>query len=136
MHLCINAHVMNFDRLICLHNQHSIKIANITIAADVPSCLYSVSPYPSGNHFSDFECHRLGFVVQSLSCVWLLATPWTAACQPSMSFTISWSLLKFMSIESMMLANHHILCYPILLLPLIFPRIRVFSSLHIRWPKY
>ena len=65
-------------------------------------------------------------------------TPWTVACQASLSFTISWSLLKFMSIESMMPSNHLILCHP-LLLPSIFPSIRVFSSesaLHIRWPKY
>ena len=98
MHLCINAHVMNFDRLICLYNQCLVKIANITITVEVSSYLCSVNPYSLGNHFSDFECRRLVFVVQSLSCVWLFATPWTAACQPSMSFTISWSLLKFMSI--------------------------------------
>ena len=66
-------------------------------------------------------------------------TPWTAACQASLSFTISWSLLKLMSIESVMPSNHLILCCPLLLLPSIFPSIRVFSSesaLHIRWPKY
>ena len=78
-------------------------------------------------------------LVQSLSCVWLFVTPWTAArCQPYLSITNSWSLLKFMSIESMMPSNHLILCLP-LLLPSIFPSIRVFSNesvLHIRWPKY
>ena len=66
-------------------------------------------------------------------------TPWTAACQASLSFTISWSLLKFMAIESVMPSNHLILCHPLLLLPSIFPSIRVFSSesvSHIRWPKY
>ena len=66
-------------------------------------------------------------------------TPWTAACQASLSFTISWSLLKLMSIESVMPSNRLILCCPLLLLPSIFPSIRVFSSesaLHIRWPKY
>ena len=66
-------------------------------------------------------------------------TPWTAACQSSLSFTISWSLLKLMSIELMMPPNHLILCCPLLLLPSIFPSIRVFSNetaLHIRWPKY
>ena len=65
--------------------------------------------------------------------------PWTAACQASLSFTISWSLLKLMSIESVMLSNDLILCHPLLLLPLIFPSMRVFSNelvLHIRWPKY
>ena len=66
-------------------------------------------------------------------------TPWTAACQASLSVTNSQSLLKLMSIESVMSSNHLILCYPLLLLPSIFPSIRVFSSesvLCIRWPKY
>ena len=78
-------------------------------------------------------------VVQSLSHVQLFATPWTAAHQASLSFTISWSLLKFMSIELVMPSNHLILCLPLLLLPPIFPSIRVFSNelaLCIRWPKY
>ena len=67
------------------------------------------------------------------------ATPWTAAYQPSLSITNSWSLLKLMSIESVIPSNHLILCYPLLLLSSLFPSIRVFSSgsfLHIRWPKY
>ena len=77
-------------------------------------------------------------VVQSLSCVWLFVTPWTAACQTSLSFTISQSLLKFMSIESVMPSIHLILCCLLLLLPSIFLSIRVFteSALRIRWPKY
>ena len=58
---------------------------------------------------------------QSLRHVWLFATPWTAACQASLSFTISWSLLQFMSTESVMTSNHLILCRPLLLLPSIFP---------------
>ena len=77
-------------------------------------------------------------VVQSLSHVQLLVTPWTAACQASFSFIISQSLLKLMSIESVISSNHLILCCP-LLLPSIFPSIRVFSNkpvLRIRWPKY
>ena len=77
--------------------------------------------------------------VQSLSCVQLFATPWTAACQASLSITNSCSLLKLMSIELVMLPNHFILCHPLLLLPSIFPNIRVFSNesvLSIRWPKY
>ena len=77
--------------------------------------------------------------VQSLSRVRLFATPWTAACQASLSITNSWSLLKLMSIESVMPSNHLILCYPLLLLPSIFPIIMVFyneSVLRIRWPKY
>ena len=66
-------------------------------------------------------------------------TPWTAAQQASGSFTISWSLCKFMSIELVMLSNHLILCHSILILPLIFPRVRVFSNelaLCIKWPNY
>ena len=77
--------------------------------------------------------------VQSLSCVQLFETPWTAACQASLSITNSRSLLKLMSIKSVMPSNHLILCHPLLLLPSIFPSIRVFSSesvLCIRWPKY
>ena len=66
--------------------------------------------------------------VQSLSCVQLFATPWTAACQASLSITNSWSLLKLISIESVMPSNHLILCHPLLLPPSIFPSIRVFSN--------
>ena len=79
------------------------------------------------------------FVVQSLSHVWLFVTPWTAAHQASLSFTVSQSLLKLMSIESVMPSNHLILCRPLLLLPSISPSITVFfseSALRIRWPKY
>ena len=67
------------------------------------------------------------FIVQSLSHVQLLATPWTAAHQVSLSSTICWSLLKLMSIEMVMPSNHFILCHPLLLLPSIFPSMRVFS---------
>ena len=77
--------------------------------------------------------------VQSLSCVWLFATLGTIALQASLSITNFQSLLKLMSIKSVMPSNHLILCHPLLLLPLIFPNIRVFSSesvLRIRWPKY
>ena len=77
--------------------------------------------------------------VQSLSCVWLFATPWIAAPQASLSITNSQSSPKLMSIESVMLSSHLILCRPLLLLPPIPPSIRVFSSdstLHMRWPKY
>ena len=76
-------------------------------------------------------------LVQSLSCVQLFVTPWTAAHQASLSITHSKSLLT--SIESVIPSNHLILCCPLLLLPSIFPSIRVFSNesaLHIRWPKY
>ena len=77
--------------------------------------------------------------VQPLSRVRLSATPWTAARQASLSITNSWSLLKLMSIELVMPSNHLILCCPLLLLPSIFPSIRVFSNqsaLHLRWPEY
>ena len=77
--------------------------------------------------------------VQALSCVQLFATPWTAACQASLSITNSRSLLKLLSIELVMPSNHLILCRPLLLPPSIFPSIKVFSSelvLCIRWPKY
>ena len=84
----------------------------------------------SQEHFSSF---------QSISCVRLFATPWTTTCQVSLSITNSWSLPKFMSIESVMPFRHLILCHPLLLPPSIFTRIRVFSKesvLCIRWPKY
>ena len=77
--------------------------------------------------------------VQSLSRVWLFATPWIAACQASLSITNSQSSLRFMSIESVMPSSHLILCRPFLPLPLILPSIRVFSNestLHMRWQKY
>ena len=88
----------------------------------------NMSNYASNHQFSS---------VQSLSCVWLFVTPWTAARQASLSITNSRSLPKLMSIESVMPSNHLILCHPLLLLPSIFPSIRVFSSesvLPIRWP--
>ena len=85
---------------------------------------------PSGFLFSS---------VQLLSCVQLFATPWTAARQASLSINNSWSLLKLMSIESVMPSNHLNFCHPLLLLPSIFLSIKVFSNesvLRIRWPKY
>ena len=77
--------------------------------------------------------------VQLLSRVWLFVTPWTAAHQASLSYTISRSLLKLVSIELVIPSNHLILCHPLLLLPSVFPSIRIFSdelALCIRWPKY
>ena len=77
--------------------------------------------------------------VQLLSCVWLFATPWTVAHQASLSITNSWTPPKPMSIELVMPSNHLILCHPLILLPSIFPSIRVYSNelaLHIMWPKY
>ena len=86
-----------------------------------------------GTDFSEFS------LVQSLSCAQLFVTPWTAACQASLSITNSQSSPKLMSIELVMPSNHLILCHPLLLLPSIFPSIRVFSNelaLCSRWPKY
>ena len=86
------------------------------------------------NHFT-----YLFSSVQSLSCVRLFATLWTTARRASLSITNSWSAPKPMSIEGVMPSNHLILCHPLLLLPSIFPSIRVFSNesaLRIRWPKY
>ena len=94
------------------------------------------STCPLGSwHFVFFA---ISLLVQ-FSCVHLFSTPWTAARQASLSFTISWSLLKLTSIESVMSSNYLILCHPPLLLPSVFPSIRVFSDesvLRIRWPKY
>ena len=93
--------------------------------------------------FADYKVSPQWYHIQSsqllLSCVWLFVTPWTAALQVSLSFTISWNLLKFMSIELIRPSNHFILCHPLLLLPSIFPSFRVFpneSPLCIRWPVY
>ena len=92
----------------------------------------------SPRSFSKYTFGALSSIL-SLSRVWLFATPWTTACQASLSITNSQSLLKLMSIESVMPSNHLILCRPLLFLPSIFPSIRVFSNesaLHIRLPKY
>ena len=77
--------------------------------------------------------------IQSFSSVQVFATPWTEACQASLSITNPWNFLKLMSIESVIPSNHLILCHPLLFLPSIFSSIRIFSNepvLHIRWPKY
>ena len=87
---------------------------------------------------SFFSC-LASLVIQLLSCIWLFVTSWTAACQASLSLTVSQSFLWLMSIESVMPSNHLIFCCPLLLLPSIFPRIGIFSNesaLCIRWPKY
>ena len=102
----------------------------------------SVSPlfpckYIHQCHISIF--HVVAVVVQSLSHVWLFTTPWTEARQASLSITISQSLPKFRSIESMMPSNHLILYHPLLLLSSVFPSIRAFSNklaVCIRWPKF
>ena len=90
-------------------------------------------------HWRTLMGENVVVVVQFLTFVQLFVTPWTAACQASLSFTISQSLLKLMSGELVMSSNHLIFCHPLLLLPSIFPGIRVFSdgsALHIWWPKF
>ena len=90
-------------------------------------------------NYTNIEVLYYLLLVSLLSCIRLFATPWTVAHQASLSFSISQSLLKLMSIESVMPSNHLILCHPLLLLPSIFPSIRVFSNepaLCIRWPWY
>ena len=102
------------------------------------TCPYSALFVPSLIS-SSLEIYREAVVSQWLSCVQLFAAPWTAALQASLFFTIPQSLLKLMSIESVMPSNHLILCHPLLLWPSVFPSIRVFSNelpLCIRWPKY
>ena len=88
---------------------------------------------------ASLHCRHFLIVVQSLNCVQLFVTPWIAACQASLSFTISWTLLKLVSIESVIPFNHFMLCDPLLLLLSVFPSIRELSNesvLCIRWPKY
>ena len=98
---------------------------------------YWIFPGPMP-HFANWTSVQFSSV-QLLSCVRLLETPWTASHQSSVSITNSQSLLRLMSMKSVMPFNHLILCYPLLLLPSIFPSIRVFSNesvLRIRWPNY
>ena len=99
--------------------------------------------FPEKTSFYTYPVEQLSLllllVLFSPSVVSLFVTSWTAANQASLSFIISWSLLKIMSIKSVMLSNHLILCRPFLLLLSTFPSIRVFSNesaLHLRWPKY
>ena len=109
-------------------------------------CLLSTgkSSFPVLSLILSFPSHHYLSSVQSLRCVWLFATPWTAAHQASLSISNSQSLLKLMSIELMMSSNHLILCCPLLLLPSIFPSIRALSNylhlndyLHLRhWTQY
>ena len=113
---------------------------SLSIPSTASSCLIpsdsSCSSYPKPWHLLP-QFIVLVVFVQWSSCVWLFATPWT--CQSPLSSTISQRLLKFMSIDLVMLSNHLILYHSLLLLPSIFPSIGVFSSelaLHIRWPKF
>ena len=101
---------------------------------------WNISEYQTVKNIIGISFRKIFVVViKWLSHVWLFVTPWIAACQASLPFTILWSLLKLMSIESMMPSNHLILCHPLFHLPSIFASIMVFSSelaLWIRWPKY
>ena len=105
-----------------------------------PHLIHTTVVYVGGKKEIIFISFPWSFVVvQVLSHVWLFVTPWTAACQVFLFFTISQSLLKLVSVELVMPSNSLIPCRPLLLLPLIFPSIRVFSNesaLHIRWPEY
>ena len=108
----------------------SILPCMLTISLSVLLVSHWISP--------NYTLKPLFSSVQLLTHVLLFATPWTTACQTSLSITNSQSLLKLMSIESVMSSNHLILCHPLYLLPSIFPSIRVFSDesvLRIRWPK-
>ena len=129
----------------CLHLSRLILSSELPTGpaeASIVTTSYTFSVYPEIFKLtSSFTVSTplIYVVVQSLSCAQLFTVPWTAACQTSLSFTICWGLLKVMSIVSVMPSNHLILCHPLLLLPSIFPSIRVFSSEsvhHIRWPKY
>ena len=107
----------------------------------VDMCECTHRSFSPGHHFSFVQWlgHGIVVVFQLLNHVWLFVTPWTAARQASLSFTISQSSLKLMSIETMMPSNHLILCHSLLLLPSVFPSIKVFSNesaLRIRWPEY
>ena len=102
---------------------------------------FSVSQllFPLLENSGQWQHQLVAVVVQSLGHVWLFVTSWTVSHQASLSFTIFWSLLKLMSTKFVMPSNHLILCHPLLLLPSIFPSVRVFSNeltLCIRWPKY
>ena len=115
--------------------QNVTRWAGLSLFNSVPSLLFPSLGTTSLQALS--LCGSSFSSVQSLSCVWLFATPWAAACQASLSITNSQSVLMF--IELVIPYNHLILCCPLILPPSIFPSIRVFSNesvLHMRWPKY
>ena len=117
---------------------HSSSLAWRIPGTGEPGGLPSMGLHRVRHDWSDLASWLWSVSVQSFNCVWLFVTPWTAAHQASLSIT-NWSLLRLLSIESVMPSNHFILCHPLVLLPFIFPSIRVFSNesvLCIRWPKY
>ena len=118
-------------------------IAGAIFSRLITEAMFEQGPPWLKQWINQFSCGKICWevvaVVQSLSHVWLFVIPQSTAHQATLSFTISWSLCKLMSIESVMPSNHLILCGPLPLLSSIFPRIRVFTNelaLHIRWPKY
>ena len=126
---CLCQRILETHRKVCF--SHLWGHCSFLLSHDVHELLFvpSISLFPSPMFSS----------VQLLSCIWLFVTPWTVALQASLSITNSPSLLKIMSTELVMPSNCLILCYPLLLLPSIFPSIRVFSNesvLPIRWQKY
>ena len=106
----------------CFHALAIVYSAAVNIGVHVSFQIMAFSRYMTGSEIAG------SFVVQSLSCIWLFVNPWTAACQASLSIPNSWSLLKLISIESVMPSSHLILCRPLLLLPSIFSSISVFSN--------
>ena len=121
------------------NSRHSLPIFPTTLSYRVMTCWLCPFRKRTGHkpacHYSIYA----SVVVQLFNHVWLFETPWTAARQAALSFTISQSLLKLMSIALVMPSNHLILCHPLLLLPSVFPSVKVFSNdlaLHILWPKY
>ena len=129
---CLDLIAINFSWLTWQWSTIQQEISSVKL----PQPLLTCSPYTAEVFY--LICISLClFVVQSLSCVRLFVTLWNAASQASLSFTISQSLFRLMSVESMMLSNHLILFHPLLLWPSIFPSIKVFSNesaLRIRWP--
>ena len=122
---------------ISLQSKGLSRVFSSTTVQSINSSLFNYINLQSYHQFSSVA--QFSQSVQLLSRVRPFVTPWTAARQASLSITNSWSLLKLMSIKSVMPSNHLILCCPLLLLPSVFSRIRVFSSesvLPIRWPKY
>ena len=134
-----NCYCAHFEDIEARIKYYLLKVIKLVVELGLDSSLlYDPFLYLKGCLKVFFHCFQFGSV-QSLSRVQLFVSPWTEACQASLSITSSQSLLKLMSIESVMPSNHLILCCPLLLLPSVFPSIRVFSSesvTRIRWPKY
>ena len=132
--------------MLCYNQEQGIYASDVCVCCDfqsqntgIVSDLHWKDCFPWHHWRINFKVIYRVFVVQLLSHIQLFVTLWTAACQASMSFTISQNLLRLMSIKSVMPSNHLVLCHPLLLLPSIFSSIRVFSNelaLRIRWPKY